>query len=113
MSLQSTLIIIFLIPVWILIATYFRFMLFANVVHGTEYCVKTFQMKKNGDVEKFLNELDFCYDNGYGIQELFGILWFEDDIWADRDEYDGAECWEIHKVPEIPNYLISNEGEVK
>lgn len=27
------------------------------------------------DYIKFLNSLDFIYDNGYGRQELFGTVW--------------------------------------
>ena len=65
---------------------------------------------KNGysklDYEKFLNELNFNYDCGYGGQELFGTVWFEDGSWAERGEYDGAEWWEIKSLPIIPDELI-------
>jgi len=59
-----------------------------------------------GDYERFLNELNFNYDNGYGGQELFGIVWFKDNTWAGRCEYDGAEWWEEHSLPEIPKELL-------
>ena len=43
------------------------------------------------DYNKFLKELDFEYDDGYGGQELFGIIWLEDNTWFERGEYDGSE----------------------
>jgi hypothetical protein len=53
----------------------------------------------------FLDKLDFQYDNGYGGQYLFGVIWFTDGTWAERGEYDGAEWWEIKECPEVPEYL--------
>lgn len=61
------------------------------------------------DYDKFLLELDFEYDDGFGSQKLFGTIWFEDGTWADRGEYDGSEWWEYHKCPEIPNELESED----
>lgn len=55
--------------------------------------------------EYFLHQLDFTYDNGYGTQELFGIVWLEDNAWLERAEYDGSEWWEYKQTPEIPEYL--------
>jgi hypothetical protein len=57
------------------------------------------------DYEHFLNQLDFEYDDGYGTQHLFGNIWFLEDCWAERYEYDGSEDWEMHSRPEIPDYL--------
>ena len=54
------------------------------------------------DFQTFLAALDLEYDNGYGGQELFGIVWMTDGTWFTRGEYDGAEWWEYHKCPEIP-----------
>lgn len=56
---------------------------------------------------EFLERLNFNYDSGYGIQMLFGNIWFEDIktkniVWADRGEYDGSEWWELHLCPEEP-----------
>jgi len=56
-------------------------------------------------VRRFLNQLDFEYDNGFGYQNLDGTAWFVDGTWATRGEYDGAEWWEHHKLPEIPAEL--------
>lgn len=57
------------------------------------------------EADEFLDSLDFEYDNGFGIQELFGTVWFTDGSWATRDEYDGSEWWEHHEIPEIPKHL--------
>jgi len=57
------------------------------------------------EYKEFLNSLDFGYNDGYGGQELFGIVWFEDGTWLTRAEYDGSEWWEHHIVPEIPERL--------
>jgi hypothetical protein len=53
----------------------------------------------------FLLALDFDYDRGYGGQELFGIIWYEDGTWSDRSEYDGSEWWTHHECPAIPASL--------
>lgn len=58
------------------------------------------------DWKQFLDELDFGYDAGYGGQELFGTIWFEDDVWMTRAEYDGSEWWQGHSIPDIPEELI-------
>jgi hypothetical protein len=57
------------------------------------------------DFKEFLKYLDFQYDRGHGLQEIFGTVWFEDGTWATRGEYDGSEWWEVHEVPEIPDHL--------
>lgn len=57
------------------------------------------------EFKEFLNELDFNYDAGYGSQELFGTIWFNDDTWATRSEYDGSEWWTLHRIPAIPEEL--------
>jgi len=57
------------------------------------------------DMQEFLNKLDFEYDNGFGLQRLFGVVWFEDGTWAERGEYDGSEWWELREMPEIPDHL--------
>lgn len=54
------------------------------------------------DYEKFLNEIDFDYDNGYGGQELYGTVWLEDGTWLSRGEYNGSEWWEHNVLPAIP-----------
>lgn len=54
---------------------------------------------------KFLDSLDFNYDNGFGLQEMQGTVWFENGTWLSRVEYDGAEWWEFNEHPDIPEEL--------
>lgn len=53
----------------------------------------------------FLEELDFNYNNGFGSQRLFGVVWFKDGSWLERYEYDGAEKWVLKRTPDIPLVL--------
>ena len=55
--------------------------------------------------ESFLNLLDFEYDNGFGVQEVYGNIWYANGCWSDRSEYDGSECWKYISKPEIPYFL--------
>lgn len=54
------------------------------------------------EYQKFINSLDFNYNDGYGRQNLFGTIWCEDGVWMDRGEYDGSEWWDVHSYPVIP-----------
>lgn len=68
-------------------------------------CEKTFNLKVDYSVDefqKFLQSLDFEYDEGLGSQELFGLVWYEDGSWSERRVYDGSEWWEYKSLPEIP-----------
>lgn len=56
-------------------------------------------------LKKFLRALNFEYDSGYGGQVLFGTIWYQDGTWSTRGEYDGAEWWELHEIPPIPDEL--------
>jgi hypothetical protein len=58
----------------------------------------------NKDFEVFCNRLDFEYDSGFGTQQLYGIILFEDS-YSDRYEYDGSESWDNHKMPTIEEVL--------
>lgn len=58
------------------------------------------------DYAKFLKDLDFVYDSGFGGQELFGTVWFKDNTWAERGEYDGSEWWVVRSLPDIPKELL-------
>ena len=71
--------------------------------------VKIFNLKvgySEKDYNDFLKQLDFEYDAGFGVQELFGTLWHEDGTWHNRVEYDGSEWWEHHQLPEILSELL-------
>jgi hypothetical protein len=54
------------------------------------------------DLQKFFQELDVIYDNGYGCQELYGTVWLTNGTWLSRGEYDGREWWQHNELPEIP-----------
>lgn len=57
------------------------------------------------DFNSFLKRLDFKYNSGYGGQELYGMIWYEDGTWSERGEYDGSEWWDYRAVPSIPEEL--------
>jgi len=56
------------------------------------------------DFNAFCAEINFEYDNGYGGQELYGVILFTAS-YSDRGEYDGSEWWENHKMPTIQEVL--------
>jgi len=58
------------------------------------------------DYQKFLKEIDFNYNNGFGGQKVDGTIWLEGGQWFDRGEYDGSEWWQLHSYPEIPQLLL-------
>lgn len=60
-----------------------------------------------GKLEDVLPLLDFEYDEGLGVQELFGTIWYKDGTWSDRKSYDGEEEWCYRKCPEIPKHLTT------
>ena len=49
-----------------------------------------------GSLDEVLTQLDFEYDGGFGLQELYGYIWYSDGTWSERGEYDGSEWW-VHK----------------
>ena len=54
------------------------------------------------EYDKFLQTIDFEYDNGFGGQEIYGVVIYDDKSWSERGEYDGSEWWEYKSLPEIP-----------
>lgn len=56
------------------------------------------------ELDSFLASIDFNYDSGFGGQELFGVILFEDSF-SDRGEYDGSEWWENHKMPTVQDVV--------
>ena len=57
------------------------------------------------DEEVFLNILESInYDEGYGMQELYGYVVFKDNTWLERYEYDGSERWVLCKCPQEPDW---------
>jgi len=56
-------------------------------------------LRIDGTLEDVLPKLNFEYDNGFGVQELFGYIWYDDGTWSDRGEYDGSEWWQHQCCP--------------
>lgn len=57
------------------------------------------------DEERFVETLKTIdYYEGYGGQELYGVVTLKDGSYYDRGEYDGSEWWEFHKTPTEPDW---------
>jgi hypothetical protein len=52
-------------------------------------------------LKQFIDKLNFNYENDFGSQELFGLIWYKDGTWSERHEYDGSEWWAYQKTPDI------------
>lgn len=82
-------------------------------IYGDEYSygnVPTAILKvghSQSEFEDFIGCLEFEYDSGYGGQELFGHIWYQDGTWSGRGEYDGSEWWEHNVCPTIPPELAA------
>ena len=58
-------------------------------------------------LEKFWQDLARIeYYNGYGNQELFGVVWLTGKSWLSREEYDGSEWWEHNQYPQYTNDVL-------
>lgn len=60
-----------------------------------------FELEFSGCAHGAAEILDFEYDNGYGAQHLYGVIWYEDGTWSERGEYDGSEWWEHNSRPDL------------
>lgn len=75
---------------------------YVYITVGDPFYYETLELYK-GTLEEVLPKLEnVVYDSGFGLQELFGIIWYTDGTWSERGEYDGSEWWEHRKRPEIP-----------
>lgn len=87
----------------------------AEISHGRDYGPdpkQRFILAVGFDEEqfkRFVSSLDFDYYNGFGGQELFGTIWYEDGTWSSRGEYDGSEWWEYNVCPPIPDDLDGSQ----
>lgn len=61
-------------------------------------------------LNRFLDKIDFSYDDGWGSQEMHGYIWYKDGTWSERREYDGSEWWEYMCCPPIPDSLIKEDN---
>ena len=61
------------------------------------------------EAKDFLDKIDFDYDNGYGTQNLYGVVWYED-RWLDWEYewYDDHEYY-LNQESEKIGYTISHE----
>ena len=57
------------------------------------------------EYDTFLTSLDYNYDAGYGTQEVYGTIWYNDGTFSNRWEYDGSEGWDFISTPVIPEEL--------
>lgn len=83
---------------------------FGEELYGNQ---KQFNLRVNYSEEEltaFLESLNFEYNEGYGGQELFGIVWLDNNDWLERGEYDGSEWWEYMGLPDIPEELQQIKG---
>lgn len=71
---------------------------------GNSCILKVSHTKK--EYEAFLESLDFEYDSGWGCQELYGCIWYTDDTWSSRVEYDGSEWWSFNCVPTVGDEML-------
>jgi hypothetical protein len=74
----------------------------ASIING-ENGFELIERFNQDEFDSFLDSLDFEYDNGYGVQNLYGTIWLTNGAWLERDEYDGAECWRHVRCPELPS----------
>lgn len=73
----------------------------------TTSAINLLQGFDNETFNQFLDNLNFDYNNGYGGQQLYGYIWYEDGTWSERGEYDGSEWWEHRRCPKIEFALDS------
>lgn len=65
------------------------------------------------DTDFLLDFLNFSYDEGFGMQYIYGYILFSDGSWLERREYDGAEWWKFMTLPtkeSIEDYINSRES---
>ena len=55
-----------------------------------------------GTLAEVLPLLNVEYDAGYGIQQLFGFIWYADGTWSERQQYDEGELWAYKRCPPLP-----------
>jgi len=88
----------------------------ATITHGSEWRddQTNFVLRvghTQADRDAFFQSLDFEYDSGFGGQELYGNIWYQDGTWSDRGEYDGSEWWQYQSVPKIPEECAADTKE--
>tara|TARA_R110000823_G_scaffold201784_2_gene332678 strand:- start:6379 stop:6696 length:318 start_codon:yes stop_codon:yes gene_type:complete len=82
----------------------------AEIIIGSEYDDERvfIRLRLNysaTEFDNFLKTLDCEYNDGYGEQKLYGVVWLDSNKWLERGEYDGSEWWEKREIPAIPATL--------
>lgn len=83
---------------------YYNLKIIAAIITFGENEPDNFKLKPlytKQDYADFLKFMDREYNSGYGGQELFGIIYCEDGIWLNREDYDGAEWWKFNRYPDL------------
>lgn len=53
--------------------------------------------------QKFLDNINFQYDNGYGLRHIAtDLIVVGADFYIERRDYDGSEWWHFNKIPTEP-----------
>jgi hypothetical protein len=52
-----------------------------------------------------INNLDVEYYEGFGSQQLRGVVLLDNNDWLERQQYDGSEWWEYRKCPTVEELL--------
>ena len=61
-------------------------------IQTNDFCIK--------DKDKFLEQMDFEYDDGYGSEYIpTDLVIVGKDWWLERHTYDGSEWWEFKRLP--------------
>lgn len=86
---------------------------------GVYYDCSNYDIGKPGarcateDTNFLLDFLNFSYDEGFGMQYIYGYILFSDGSWLERREYDGAEWWKFMTIPtkeSIEDYINSRKS---
>ena len=78
----------------------------SEVVGITKFEYHIPEMSTQEDIDAVYKAMSLTpYDNSYGTQHLFGMIWMKNGDWLERHEYDGSEWWEYKTCPDIPEHL--------
>lgn len=72
---------------------------------GVPFSEASMWVMYNPTLDWVRENLDFTYNPGYGVQEVFGLVIFYDATWLSRGVYDGKEWWQYHKLPDFESVV--------
>lgn len=95
------------VPNWQATATkeWFKRIKFAKIEYNDITSVLPSNRTEEDEQDFYQTLASIDYDNGWGTQEFFGIIAYNDGSWLDRGEYDGSEWWESHHYPREEDYI--------